>query len=325
MSHHPQGTGGMGLLSWLFGEPEASAADPPSRLAPVQRVTAREAGPTEQIPAAIARVVSIRGVGERTARNLSAAGFGSVEAIASATEKDLLAVPGVGPTTAARLKAYAAGDPIPVTSPERARLNPDGQPTPAFNASRRIDRGIHEMLGLCRGILADGVVSADEALLLMNWMESNPDLTQQWPASALAERLDRIFADGVVEPDEQEDLAELLREISGVIEGGEQAVGQSTTLPLDRPPPPLQFSGWEYVFTGRFASGTRRWCQQAVERGGAACASDVTLRTNVLVVGTYGSRDWAHSSYGRKIEKAVEYRRKTDIVIVDEAHWSSFL
>ena len=279
----------------------------------------------EETSTAIAGVVSIRGVGERTARNLAAAGFDSVEAIATATEEDLLAVPGVGPTTAARLKAYAAGDPIPVAAAPRTRLDSDAQPTPAFNASRRIDRGIHEMLGLCRGVLADGVVSTEEALLLMNWMESNPDLTQQWPASALAERLDRVFADAVVEPDEQEDLAELLREISGVIEGGEQAIGQSATLPLDRPPPALQFGGWEYVFTGRFASGTRRWCQQAVERLGAACASDITLRTNVLVVGTYGSRDWAHSSYGRKIEKAVEYRRKTDIMIIDEAHWSSFL
>ena len=315
----------MGVLEWLFGRSEAPAAETSPPGAPgTERPNGAER-PTDESSPATARVVSIRGVGERTARNLAAAGFGSVDAIAAATEKELLAVPGVGPTTAARLMAYAVGDPILVSSHSRTRVDSDAQPAPDFNASRRIDRGIHEMLGLCRGVLADGVVSVDEALLLMNWMESNPDLTQQWPASALAERLDRIFADGVVEADEQEDLAQLLREIGGVIEGGEQAVGQSTTLPLDRPPPPLQFGGWEYVFTGRFASGTRRWCQQAIERLGAACASDVTLRTNVLVVGTYGSRDWAHSSYGRKIEKAVEYRRKTDIVIVDEAHWSSFL
>ena len=315
----------MSVLKWLFGGSRAPGTETPPITRPRGEAAAERTRAAEEISSAIARVVSIRGVGERTARNLAAAGFGSVDAIAAATEADLLAVPGVGPTTAARLRAYAAGEPIPIATHERPRLDSDAQPTPAFNASRRIDRGIHEMLGLCRGVLADGHVSVDEALLLMNWMEANPDLVQQWPASALAQRLDRVFADGVVEPDEQEDLAELLREISGVIEGGEQAVGQSSSLPLDRPPPALEFGGWEYVFTGRFASGTRRWCQQAVERLGAACASDVTLRTKVLVVGTYGSRDWAHSSYGRKIEKAIEYRRKTDIVIVDEAHWSMFV
>lgn len=154
----------------------------------------------------------------------------------------------------------------------------------------------------------------------------NPDTAAQWPATALVERLDRVFADGVVEPEEQEDLAELLREITGTIELGEQAVGRSATLPLTDPPPDLEFEGWQYVFTGRFASGTRRWCQQAVERLGSATTDNVTLNTSVLVIGTYGSRDWAHSSFGRKIQKAVSYRAQGEsIYIVDEAHWARFL
>lgn len=311
----------MGLLRWLFG---VAPAGPATEAPADERSTAPRPPPFADLPD-LAGVVSIRGVGQRTVRNLATAGFATVDDIAGATDEDLLSVPGVGPTTAARLKAYAVGDPIPIASPMSSELGADAQPPGAFNASRRIDRGIHEMLGLCRGVLADGKVSTDEALLLMNWMLANQDLTDQWPASALVQRLDRIFADGVVDPEEQEELADLLREITGILEGGEQGVGRSTTLPLDRPPPGLRFAGWEYVFTGRFACGTRRWCQQAVERLGAATTSDVTLRTNVLVVGTYGSRDWAHSSFGRKIEKALEYRRKTEIVIVDEAHWSGFL
>jgi NAD-dependent DNA ligase len=271
----------------------------------------------------VSGLTTVRGVGEATVRNLAAAGFETVEEIGRASEAALIAVPGVGPTTAARLKAYATGAPEPPIS--RQRYAADATPAP-FNASRRIDRAIHEMLGLCRGVLADGIVTTEEALLLINWMEANPDVIAQWPASALADRLDRIFADGVVEPHEQRELEALLREITGTLEDGEQAVGRTATLPLNSPPPALEFDGWEYVFTGRFACGTRRWCQQAVEARGGTITGDVRMRTNVLVVGTYGSRDWAHSSYGRKIQKAVDYRaRGAPVRIVAEDHWSGFL
>lgn len=317
--------GALDLVKKLFGGTAGAAVTPPTISRPENSPTHRP----QSVPASaekLADLTMIRGVGEGTVANLRAAGYGNVQAIAEASKRDLLAVPGVGPTTAARLKAYAAGDPEPAASTPKTALDPDGQAHRAFNASRRIDRGIHEMLGLCRGLLADGIVTADEALMLSNWLEANGEAAGQWPANAVAERFDRIFADGVVDSEEQEELAQLLREVTGTIEEGEQAVGRSSTLPLTDPRPALEFKGWQYVFTGRFASGTRRWCQQTVERLGAATTSDVTLSTNVLVIGTYGSRDWAHSSFGRKIQKAMEYQQRGhSVLIVDEAHWSRHL
>jgi NAD-dependent DNA ligase len=316
------------FLRRLFGSSQgvvsttSAAAEPASQ--PVVSASSPEPTQTERPSPDLGGIIVVRGVGEGTVRNLRAAGFTSVETIAKASEAELLAVPGVGLATAARLKAYARGEPAPKLR-ARPRPTPE-QISPAFNASRRIDRAIHEMLGLCRGVLADGIVTTEEALLLANWIEENPDIVNQWPASALAGRIERIFADGVVEPREQRELEALLREITGTVEKGEQAVGRSSTLPLDMPPPLLEFDGWEYVFTGRFASGTRRWCQQAVERIGAACGSTVTNRTNVLVIGTYGSRDWSYSGFGRKIQKAVDYRTKgTGILIVAEDYWSGCL
>lgn len=317
--------GAMDLLRRLFGTSSAVTASATVEATASKTPTA-DKSEVKPLGSQLAGLTHIRGVGETIASNLVAAGFGAASAITAAREQELLDVPGVGPATVARLKAYAAGDPAPQPSPRARALDREGQPTRAFNASRRIDRGIHEMLGLCRGVLADGVVSTEEALLLANWLQENQDAAGQWPAIVIVERLDRIFADGIVEPDEREDLTELLREITGTPEEGEQAVGRSTTLPLTRPAPALEFDGWEYVFTGRFASGTRGWCQQAVERMGATTTSNVTLNTNVLVIGTYGSRDWAHSSYGRKIQKAVQYQeRGNPIAIVDESHWVTFL
>jgi hypothetical protein len=53
----------------------------------------------------------------------------------------------------------------------------------------------------------------------------------------------------------------------------------------------------------------------------------VTLRTSFLVIGTFGSEDWAHSSFGRKIEKAMDLRRRgvSSIRIVGEDHWATAL
>jgi hypothetical protein len=45
-----------------------------------------------------------------------------------------------------------------------------------------------------------------------------------------------------------------------------------------------------------------------------------------LIVGTFGSRDWVHTSFGRKIEKAVTYRRAGQrLAIISEDHWAGSL
>lgn len=46
----------------------------------------------------------------------------------------------------------------------------------------------------------------------------------------------------------------------------------------------------------------------------------------MLVIGAYATDSWAHSSFGRKIEKALEIREEgSQISIVSELHWVSFL
>lgn len=51
------------------------------------------------------------------------------------------------------------------------------------------------------------------------------------------------------------------------------------------------------------------------------CDGNITRRTSYLVIGTFGSRDWVHTAFGRKIEKAVSYREAVPLRIVAEEHW----
>lgn len=204
------------------------------------------------------------------------------------------------------------------------QLDEHGQPNQWFNLSRRIDRSVHELLGLAKGIVADGRVSTDETQLLRTWMAVNAEAASAWPGNVLADRLDRIFADGHADETEREDLRRLLEDLAG---GGTEEAGNPTTrLPLDDPPPALEFDGSVYVFTGRFFSGTPRWCEYRVEAQGATCSSSVTRRTNYLVIGELGSRDWKHTSFGRKVQKAVEVRSDGyPLAIVAEDHWAARL
>lgn len=220
--------------------------------------------------------------------------------------------------------------PIDVIQPVRTRaprLGPQrdehGQPNAWFNLTRRIDRSVHELLGLTKGIIADGRVTAEEADILRAWMIANPEAAAAWPGSVLADRITRIYSDGRADEAEREDLRCLLEDLVG---GRTDVIGNpSTRLPLDEPPPKLQFDGFVYVFTGRFFSGTRQWCESIVENRGGICSSNVTRRTNYLVIGELGSRDWKHTSFGRKIQKAVEVRSEgRQLAIIEEAHWAAF-
>jgi NAD-dependent DNA ligase len=205
--------------------------------------------------------------------------------------------------------------------------DPHGQPLNIrFNRARRAERDLCEMLGMVKGVLADGVVNPAEAAALKDWAMRHPDATEQWPVNILKERLDAIFADGKVSKEEQRDLAELLEAVvggkAGIIAGKDAA----TDLPVDRPPPKFVWTDSVFVFTGKFAFGPRIACERAVVKLKGACERSVTKETDYLIIGTFGSRDWVHTSFGRKIQKAVEYREAgTPLAIAAEDHWVSAL
>jgi NAD-dependent DNA ligase (contains BRCT domain type II) len=206
-------------------------------------------------------------------------------------------------------------------------LDPNGQPLNlAFNSARRTERDICELLGLAKGLLADGVVTEAEAGLLHEWTRRHPDAQEYWAITALCKRLERAFSDGVIDEAERADLAELLETLVGGQAGVIAGADASTELPLDRPPPSISWAASVFVFTGKFAFGPRKDCERQVRNLGGHCEPNITQRTNYLIIGTFGSRDWVHTSFGRKIEKAVGYRESgTPLAIIAEDHWAGSL
>ncbi len=186
------------------------------------------------------------------------------------------------------------------------------------------DRQIDELIGLAKGIAADDVINHLEVEFLQKWLAANLHITNHPMVRILYQRVDEILNDGIVDIDEKNELLDTLNSLSARdFELGESL--KATTLPLCNPQPDLTFPGKRYTFTGTFNFGKRKTCEKAVIDLGAETGA-VTMKTNFLVIGTYVTDSWKHSSFGNKILKACDYRDKgVPISIVSEEHWIGYL
>lgn len=204
-------------------------------------------------------------------------------------------------------------------------LDNQGQPVAALLSKDRIKRDVSEFVGICKGVIADGLVVAEEVEFIANWLHTHQEAMDQWPLNVVVERLPEIMADGVVDPDEQLELIRLISGITGGNPAGDVA-SLSTELPFSSPLPDLTIDGCKFCVTGTFEFGTRKKVQDAIESKGGVVLPGVKADLDFLVIGTIGSRDWKHSTFGSKIEKAVEYQTKgRQIHIIPESHWVRYV
>lgn len=192
-----------------------------------------------------------------------------------------------------------------------------------FNAAQRLDRSIDQLIGICAGIAADGSINDAEIAYLSTWLRENRDVCKQFPGLQLAARVSAALADGYVTPEESEDLLELLKQISGnrFVETG-AAEAEAPAIPGDVVEE-IVFAGKRFCFTGKFAFGTRKRCEDAVIALGGIAVGNVTRELDYLILGCGVSKDWKHESYGRKIEHALSLREggKSNPAIIAEKVW----
>lgn len=195
------------------------------------------------------------------------------------------------------------------------------------NARRLADRSIDELLGMCKGMLADGVINEDEINFLKLWLEANQEYIDQWPANILSARICEILADGIIDKQEKDDLFMMLNDITGGTKTFyDEFKNNATTLPLCKPAPAIAFKGRQFCLTGQFLYGTRNKCEKEIQQRGGLTQKQPSQKTNYLIIGNLGSTDWMHTAFGRKIEDAIELKGKGfPISIVSEEHWVKHL
>lgn len=193
------------------------------------------------------------------------------------------------------------------------------------NTGRLEDRATSELIGIAKGLIADGVVNEQESVFLVQWLEQNSTF-ESWPFDVINKRVGEMLADGKIDADERQELFSLLESLVGGKPIAEHISSFATTLPLTTPDPEIIIPGKTFCFTGKFAFGMRKDCEKAVRDAGGIPQSNVTVKLDYLVIGLMGSEDWAHSSFGRKIQQAIDWNKDgRDIKIIGEDAWTATL
>lgn len=177
-------------------------------------------------------------------------------------------------------------------------------------AKHRTNRAIEHLVGIVTGMVADGELNELEIKMLSTWLASHPEATSEFPGSVIARAVADALADGVITEAER---AYLFKMLTGLASTDFSATGSVSPevcgLPIDDCVS-IDFKNSLVCFTGDFLYGTRAACERLVLKVGAMCVDNVSKKVDILVIGTRVSPDWAHTSFGRKIQRAVELQQE---------------
>jgi NAD-dependent DNA ligase len=182
------------------------------------------------------------------------------------------------------------------------------------------------MVGLVRGVIADGKVTEEEAQRLSEWTLEHPEVATLYPVNLLSRRLERIFRDGRVDAREKTRLSAMLSQLAENPSGFGGGFPLATDLPTTQPPPEVVFEGQAFVFAGEMSYGPTHACEREVVELGGRCEGAVNRRTDYVVIGSLSANDWSQLDFGKLIDEVVQYRaRGVPIAVITEDHWAAAL
>ena len=182
------------------------------------------------------------------------------------------------------------------------------QPSFRRSAPNNNTRSLNEMADILQAISSDGVLTSEEILSLVQWMEDNSFLKGNFPYDRIYNKLSEVLEDGVVTEQEHAELIELFQTAADPV--------KESKCPCEE----LNVNGKGICLTGEFDCGSRSSVSSMLEEQGAIMQPGVTKKTDILVVGGQGSTAWSSGNYGSKIKKALELQTKgAQILIIRES------
>jgi NAD-dependent DNA ligase len=91
---------------------------------------------------------------------------------------------------------------------------PEHAPYMRLTERQRVDKAVHTLTGLLRGIAIDDKLNALEIAEVLNWCNEYRQFVDRAPFKELIQKLDEMMSDGVIDPEEQEDLLWVCKNLS---------------------------------------------------------------------------------------------------------------
>ena len=201
-----------------------------------------------------------------------------------------------------------------------------GKAVDHYDADDLVTTALRILEGIFHGILADRRLADSEIKSLCDWLEGTEFLRGVYPYDETQSLVTAVLADGIVDENERKllmaffgDFIDFSNSITLSEDAFQELRKKYTISGICVTDPEIKFEGKAFCLTGEFNYGLRTEVAKAIAAKGGILHSAPKKNTDYLVVGSVGSECWAFAKYGRKVEKAVENRKKgCPIQIVSE-------
>jgi len=170
-----------------------------------------------------------------------------------------------------------------------------------------------QLRGLASGISADNEINDLELKALQSWIQSHQDLKGLWPFDEIETLAIKYSKAKEMSNDEQQiilhffkDLCALNnnRSLSNPFKGRFKEIqGIYSTTPV------IEITEKIFCFTGESKKYSRTEASDTIFEFGGYFKKDISSLVDYLVVCNEGSPMWVYSTYGRKLEVAVDMRK----------------
>ncbi|KAB7694584.1 NAD-dependent DNA ligase [Plesiomonas shigelloides] len=192
--------------------------------------------------------------------------------------------------------------------------------TDYYNAATADMQRLHAILA---GVGSDALITLEELDGLLVWLEEHRHLKTCWPYDEVESLISKVIADRIIDSNEHKALMRFFGEFVSILDNktivNPLLTNDGDISGLCSICPEIEFSDAVFCLTGTSYKYSRHQFKEVIEAAGGLVSGTVNKSVDYLIVGADGNPCWAYSCYGRKVEKAVELRKKGhSIVIVHE-------
>ncbi|PYG88510.1 BRCA1 C Terminus (BRCT) protein [Ruminiclostridium sufflavum DSM 19573] len=186
-----------------------------------------------------------------------------------------------------------------------------------------ITADIQQLHGIMHGILADNEITTDEIEGLRDWSFENHHLKGLYPYDELFSIISSVLSDGIIDEKEKEILKVFFSDFidfnNSVNIDADEIIKLKETIKIEglcSVDPDIYFKNNLFCFTGISSRFKRADIQNIVESLEGKFKDSVIKDTKYLVIGNNGNPCWAFSCYGRKVEQAMDLRKKGKSILI---------